>query len=329
MKVAIIGAGAIGKAIAKILESKKIKIAFYDKNVSALECPLSIDSVVRGAHFLFLCVPTSAVRDAVSCFSKFLGKKTIVISVSKGLENLEASNSKIALPKTVFEVLNESLPRSQPFALLFGPMLSKEFQDGMVGAAAVAPFLACAPYSNSGAQNFAVYKKIEKLFLGTNLQVEYSEDPIGLSFCGILKNIYAIACGIAQGMGWGNNARGIFIVNALREAQKILKVFGGDPKTVFGYGGLGDLIATGFSEHSRNYKTGVLIAKHLKEKNFYEIKKSDAQNLASEGLVSLEPMIKLLSKKAKKFKIIFSLYMIVSGKNKNVELLKILGHEIK
>lgn len=256
--IAIIGAGAIGRAIGGLI--KRFEVSFWDIQQEKLHAPKDLKTALRGATVVFLCIPANAVRGAVTEMCPWITADTIVISVSKGLER-ETS-------KFMDEVLEESLPRGQRFALLFGPMLADELARGKGGAATV------------GARDRAVFETLMQCIDVGALTLEYSADVRGVATLGVLKNVYAIALGIAAGLGYESNMRGLLMQKAINEMRAALPLLGGDGDTVFSSAGIGDVVATGLSPCSRNWKVG------------RELAESGICYVESEGLLALEPLLR-------------------------------------
>ena len=278
-QLVIIGAGEIGKALEKVLRKQNLAISLWDKDPSKVRSQKPLKEIVPDADFLFLCIPSWALRNALNNLLPFLNKKTLIISLAKGIEE----NTK----KTTDELLQELLPRGQNFALLFGPMLAEELTKGMVGIGVVA------------SKNQKAFHQLAKIFTHTNLYLEYSKDIRGVALSGVLKNIYAIALGIADGLRWGGNAKGWLVARAINEMAKIAQMLGGKKETALGTAGLGDLIATGFSPYSRNRRIG------------YELVRNGRSHLQSEGFISLSPLGKRLYKNKEKFLLLKALEDII------------------
>ncbi len=280
MQIAIIGAGHIGKAIAHVLAPKHLAVKFWDINPDCLPEQCDIAGAVRGADFVFLAVPSNAVRSALSRATPFLGAQTIVVTVAKGIE--------AETKKFMDDVLADALPTRQPHAVLFGPMLAAEMISGQPSFAVV------------GSTFKRAREALVDLFSKTSLHVIASEDARGVAVAGVLKNVYAIALGIAHGLGWGENQKGYLIVQAIHEMQGLVKILGGKRETALGYAGLGDLIATGFSSHSRNRLVGERLVK--------------GEPLASEGTRALPIIAKLPGKKLLQFPVLRAMGEIVCHK---------------
>ncbi len=284
-KIVIIGAGEIGLSLGRILRQKYSAIKFWDKDPKALEDlggeEISLPEVVPQADFVFLCVPSWAMREALIYVTPYLAKQTIVVSVSKGIE----ANSL----KTIDQILASQLEKNQPWAILSGMMIAEEIREGMFGGGVVS------------AKKIINARETATLFSGTNLKIGTSLDVRGVALCGVLKNIYSLVLGLSYGLNLGENARGMIIVKSVMEMKKIVSLFGGKQDTVLGMAGLGDFVATGFSRFSKNHQVGA------------ELAKGKVVNLDSEGMVSLSSMIILLGVRYKKFPVLRSLYEVVQG----------------
>ncbi len=267
-KIAIIGAGNIGRAVAAVVEPKKPRLEFWDKDASRVPGQNDLSAVLARADFVFLCIPSGAVAAAASNIKPRLARKTVVVSIAKGIDAKSG--------KTTDELLSRILPR-QPFALLSGPMLASELSRHMGGSAII------ASRSASARRNLA------ELFAGTELHVETSADVKGIALSGILKNIYAIVLGAAEGMKSGWNAKGLIVSEAMSEMAEIIPLLGGRRGTATCAAGLGDLVATGMSPDSRNHQVGLALAR------------GRSGHLDSEGANSLPFILRRLGSRRKSF----------------------------
>lgn len=276
-KIVLIGAGRIGKVLAEIFARVDFITELWDKDFSKVNSGKSLAEVLTNADFLFICVPTHAVREVLQGIAPYLEKKTIVISLSKGIE--------AKTQKTVFDLLKELLPKKQKFGLISGPMMAEELEKGFLGAGVFV------------SRDKKLFSKISRLFEKTNIVLEFSNDITGTILCGVLKNIYSVGLGIVSALELGNNFRGWYVERGIKEMSEIIKIMGGKSESVLTCAGIGDLIATGFSSYSRNFKAGQAIAK--KEKS------------ESEGVHSLPTVINLLGVKIKDFVILNALKQII------------------
>jgi len=237
MQVVIIGAGAIGQALGKIIKEKRgSTVVFWDAAPGKVKRQLPLNASLAAADFVFLCLPSFVLREAVKLIRPHLRRRTIVVAVSKGIE----ANTNL----TVDRLLAKILPFRQPFVLLFGPMLAAELALGSCGHAVAA------------SASRASLPKIAALFSGTRLRLKKSYDLRGVALCGALKNVYAIGLGIVAALEAGDNVRGAYIAAAANEMRAIVRLLGGQAETVNGYAGLADLVATGLSANSRNRQVG-------------------------------------------------------------------------
>jgi glycerol-3-phosphate dehydrogenase (NAD(P)+) len=260
-KIAIIGYGELGQAIHKLLEIRKdLIIDIWDKK--GQQDQKSLGDVVLDAYAVFICVPSWCVRDVALGIKKLLNEETIIICLAKGIEEKTL--------KTMDAVLIDELSDKQIISILSGPMLAEELMVNKMGFAVVAT------------KNIRDFNKILFIFKETHLTIIHSSDFGGVAISGVLKNIYALGLGIVDGLKLGSNSKGDLTVMAISEMRKIIKLLGGRDKTVLGIAGLGDLIATGFSDYSRNRKTGE------------EMVKTGVCCLESEGYRSLASIVALL-----------------------------------
>lgn len=283
--IVIVGAGEIGLSLGRILRTKEFLVKFWDKNPKTIELwggeEQSLPEIIPSAEVIFLCVPSWAVREALIYITPYLNKKTILVAVSKGIET--------GTLKTIDHIFSSQLPKSQPWALLSGMMLAEEIREGLFAGGVVAT------------NKSSISQEIINLFSSTNLYLEKTNDLHGTALCGVLKNVYSLVLGISYGLNLGENARGFLVVRSLTEMKKIISLLGGKQETVFGVAGLGDFIATGFSNFSKNHQAGIALTKNK------------ISPIQSEGLNSLSSLIILLGVKYKKFPILRSLYEIVQG----------------
>lgn len=234
--IAIIGAGAIGRALGGVLTGGKHRILFWDVDASKAPHQGTIQDAVRVADFIFLCIPSKAVRSAVQDMRRVIRPGAVMVALAKGVE---ASSG-----MTMDRLLEDALPRGIAYALFGGPMLAAEISSGMPTTGVL------------GGDDARACRRVAELFTETSLHVVCSDDRHGVALAGTLKNIYAVALGIAQALGWGDNQKGWLVASALREMGEIAERLGGRRETVYGFAGLGDLVATGFSPHSRNRRVG-------------------------------------------------------------------------
>lgn len=258
-QIGIIGAGELGQALGHVLERTGLQVLYYDREDSRTTTA-SIADVAMTCSVLLLCVPARATREVAKGIAKHADPHNppLVISLSKGVEKGFV---------TMDRVLHDALPSGTPFGLLYGPMLASELVAHQMGSGVLA-------LSESG-----YAPMVRDLFVKARVYLELSDDMHAIAIAGVLKNIYAMAFGMNDGLKLGANARGRVGVQALREMQRMIRALGGNSEVAEGLAGLGDLIATGTGETSFNYRVGRSIAERF----------ADA-NVQSEGLTALEQL---------------------------------------
>ena len=192
---------------------------------------------------VILAVPSPTMRQNISQVESHLTKSTIVVSAAKGLE--------IGSNKRMSQVIAEEInPRFQSnICVLSGPNLAREILRNLPAAAVIA------------AEDNATARKAQKLLTTPNFCVFTNTDVIGVELGGALKNIIALGAGIADGLGYGDNAKAAFMTRGLTEITALGMALGANPLTFSGLTGLGDVIATCTSPLSRNHYVGTELAK--------------------------------------------------------------------
>ncbi|MFA6397852.1 MAG: 2-dehydropantoate 2-reductase N-terminal domain-containing protein [Candidatus Paceibacterota bacterium] len=289
-KIAIIGAGEIGGAIGSILQKKGEQVFLWDKDETKIPDQKPLNEIISEAEFVFFCVPSPALRSAVSEIIPFLNKETIVISLPKGIE--------VGTLKKMDEILEEILPKEQNFGILGGAMLAEELNKGLTGTSIL------------GTEKEETYRAFETLFSNTKIKTEFSNDVKSVAISGILKNIYAFAIGISDGLKWGGNQKGWLSSRCIKEMIDITEILEGNKEIILGSAGVGDFLATGFSPYSTNHQMGK------------ELVKTGKCEKRSEGLISTPLIIAILGEKANDFKILKALGQIIVKGEKSDDVFK-------
>jgi glycerol-3-phosphate dehydrogenase (NAD(P)+) len=261
MKVAVLGAGAWGTALA-IQIAHEHEVVLWTRNQEhlnelrqtrmnrrylgdfpfppALQIEGDFNAAIRDADMILAAIPTNGLRQTLHDIH-VAGSNKPVIWACKGLE---ASSAKL-----LYEVAQEELAAGAPWGILSGPSFAEEVAQGLPTAVTVA----------SGDTNLA--HDFATALHGGNLRVYHTTDVIGVAVGGALKNVIAIASGICDGMGFGLNARAALLTRGLAEITRFGVALGGKAETFMGLAGAGDLILTATGSLSRNYKVGLLLAK--------------------------------------------------------------------
>jgi len=257
---AILGAGSLGTALAKLLSPKLESILLVSIDA---ECVAGINRSHRNPNYLsnipltpnvrattdhrealsmpliIFAVPTVGVRsEAEKLAALGLPAGTPLLSCSKGIERNTGER--------MSQILRDVFPEN-PIGILTGPNHAEEIAEDLVTCAVVA------------SENPQLADALQDLFTLPHFRVYTSDDVAGVELGGAVKNVYAIAAGMAHGLGLGDNAVAALVTRALAEMTRLGLALGGRQETFSGLSGVGDLIVTCFSEHSRNHRVGLAI----------------------------------------------------------------------
>jgi glycerol-3-phosphate dehydrogenase (NAD(P)+) len=263
MRCAVLGAGSFGTALAMQLGRLDHEVHLWARRPEAaesmqktrhnsrylpeIELPPSVTvssdakSVVDGAQLVVTVVPSQAMRGAMAGVADALDANAIVCSASKGVEQGTLSTMDGVLRDVLPEALHDRI------CALSGPSFAKELAQDMPTAVVVA-----------GRDEIATHR-VAAAFHGSSLRVYHSDDIVGVEVGGALKNVMAIACGIADGMGLGLNARAAIITRGLAEITRLGVRMGAQPMTFQGLAGMGDLVLTCTGNLSRNRRVGLAL----------------------------------------------------------------------
>ena len=243
-----------------------------------------------GARFIILAVPSIFMRDTIRRIAPLLSPQQILISVAKGIEHETLY--------TMSEVIQNELPpgQEQPIAALSGPTHAEEVILGMPSA------IVAASRDKSTAQS------VQKAFMSSALRIYTNTDLLGVELCGALKNVIALAVGISNGLGLGDNARAALITRGMAEIQRLGLKMGCQQQTFYGLAGIGDLIVTAGSRHSRNYIAGTYIGQ-----GFSVEETLNKVGMVVEGLNALKPAVALSEKYHVEMPIIRAVDAVIQG----------------
>ncbi len=256
VRVAVIGAGSWGTTVASLAASNTSTMLWSRRddvasaiNATAenprylagfalhagLRCSSSLADVVAHADVLVMGVPTHGFRDTLEALAPYLRPWVPIISLSKGFEQ----GTKLRMTEVINQVL-----AGHPAGVLTGPNLAKEILAGHAAAAVLAM------------ADEQVAERLQQLFAAPGFRVYTNTDVIGCEVAGALKNVIALAAGMADGLGTGDNTRAAVITRGLSEMTRLGVAMGGRPSTFAGLAGMGDLVATCVSHQSRNRYVG-------------------------------------------------------------------------
>lgn len=259
-EVAVLGAGNMGTAVAQVVASNGHHVRLWSIEHDVLEeirdrrlntkylddirlnegitATWEMADAVSGAAVVVVSVPSQVVRGAAREVAPHVRDGQIVLDVAKGLEG--------GSHKRMSEVLAEELSNKARVVIgsMGGPAIAIEMARGLPLAVIV------------GMPDEWAAAACQRLLQNQHLKVETTTDVDGLELCATLKNVYAIALGICDGLGYGANTKAFVASLALREMADVCEALGGSRDTAYGLAGIGDLLTTGFSEHSRNRTLG-------------------------------------------------------------------------
>jgi glycerol-3-phosphate dehydrogenase (NAD(P)+) len=262
MKVAVIGAGSWGTTVAALASANAPTVLWardprvvervngehrnedYLSGIAlpdALEATVSLETACLDADVVVMGVPSHGFRAVLADARGSISADAAVISLSKGLEQ----GTVLRMTQVIAEVLPDH-PVDR-IGVLSGPNLAREVALGQPTASVVA----------LGDAELA--KSLQALFMTLTFRVYTNPDVVGCEIAGALKNVIAIAAGIAHGLGYGDNTKAALITRGLAELARLGMALGGDPLTFSGLAGMGDLVATCTSDKSRNRTVGVAL----------------------------------------------------------------------
>ncbi|CRK83936.1 NAD(P)H-dependent glycerol-3-phosphate dehydrogenase [Neobacillus massiliamazoniensis] len=315
-EIAVLGAGSWGTALAMVLADNGHKVRLWSHNNEQVQeinhehtnkkylpeiiLPelivghASLNDALTGIETVILAVPTKAIREVVGKMKAVATKPLTIAHVSKGIE-----------PDTLMrisELIEEEMPKEfiKAIVVLSGPSHAEEVSLRYPTTVTVS------------SENMAAAEEIQDLFINQNyFRVYTNPDVIGVEIGGALKNIIALAAGITDGLGYGDNAKAALMTRGLAEISRLGTKMGANPLTFSGLTGIGDLIVTCTSVHSRNWRAGNMLGKG---KSLEEV--LDSMGMVVEGVRTTKAAYQLARKYDVKMPITFALYdVLFNGKN--------------
>ncbi|GEL76146.1 NAD(P)H-dependent glycerol-3-phosphate dehydrogenase [Tenuibacillus multivorans] len=264
-KVAVIGAGSWGTALSIVLADHKHEVNVWshrqeqvneinERNTNQRYLPniqlsehivaySKMEEAVKGTDAVLLVVPTKAIREVSQQLKPFLDPNKMIIHASKGIEP--------ETHKRISEMLEDELGEQvhQQLVVLSGPSHAEEVA------------LRQPTTITATSYNLKMAELTQDLFMNENFRVYTNEDVLGVEIGGALKNIIALGAGISDGLGYGDNAKSALITRGLAEIARLGTSLDANPLTFAGLAGVGDLIVTCTSKHSRNWRAGNMLGK--------------------------------------------------------------------
>ena len=255
--VGVMGAGSWGTALALLLHSNGHQVTVWSINEEEVEMlskerehksklpgvkipedmvfTSDMETAIKEKDFLVLAVPSAFTRGTARKMKPFVGERQIIVDVAKGIEEDTLM--------TLSQQIEEEIPQAD-VAVLSGPSHAEEVGRGLPTAVVI------------GAKTEATARYLQEKFMNHVFRVHISPDMLGMELGGALKNVIALAAGIADGMGYGDNTKAALITRGIAEIARLGVKMGGAIESFTGLTGIGDLIVTCASVHSRNRKAG-------------------------------------------------------------------------
>ncbi|MCR5184471.1 MAG: NAD(P)-dependent glycerol-3-phosphate dehydrogenase [Bacilli bacterium] len=325
-KITIMGSGTWGTAIANMLANTGHEVTLYsrfEKECNLLKselkhpnlpgCVLSDkivfttekENAIKSAEMVVIACPSPYVRETVQGIKDLLNINQIIITVAKGIEDTTLF--------TMSEVIHDVLGQEYKVVALSGPTHAEEVSIGL-------PTLIV-----SSCEDEEVAKLVQHVFYNDTLRVYTNTDIKGVELCGALKNIIALAAGMSDGLGYGDNAKAAIVTRGLNEITRLGKAMGCNSKTFYGLTGIGDIVVTAASKHSRNHNFGYLIGQgYSAEESFAKV------GMVVEGVNALKAAKKLEAKYKVELPIIDIVYeVLVNGKDVKTAIVSLFSRAKK
>ncbi len=272
--VAVLGAGSWGTALAIVLADNGHNVSLWgrredqvseinnkqknEKYLPGVELPENIQATtqlnecVKDADTIVLVTPTKAMREVLGQLKNELISPVTIVHASKGIEP--------GTYKRISEIIEEELPETvlDSVVVLSGPSHAEEVSLRQPTTVTVSSV------------NMESAEKVQDLFINQNFRVYTNPDVVGVELGGALKNIIALGAGLSDGLGYGDNAKAALITRGLAEIARLGTHMGANPLTFSGLTGIGDLIVTCTSVHSRNWRAGNMLGKGMKLEDVLE-----------------------------------------------------------
>lgn len=319
-KYAVLGAGSWGTALAMVLANKGHAVTLTGRNADALAAmeqtrentkylpgillpdslalTADVAEALSGAEMVVYAVPAQTFGQTLAKTKDLLAPGALVVNVAKGIEQ--------GTLRTLSQVAEDVAP-GVPYAVLSGPSHAEEVGRGLPTTVAVA------------AADAGLAQRCQEAFFTDRFRVYTNDDLLGVEVGGALKNIMAVAAGISDGLGFGDNAKAALMTRGVAEIARLGLAMGAKEQTFAGLTGIGDLIVTCTSMHSRNRRCGILIGQGHTPKEA-----RDEVGMVVEGLTTCEAANALSQKKGVEMPITEHLYRCLHGEITAAEAIHLL-----
>lgn len=324
MTISILGAGSWSTAIADLLAEKEdvliyardekvvssinndhVNIKYFPGNKlrENIRATNSLEEIFKN-KYIVNGIPTQQIRNVLKQSEALLNDDHVIINLSKGLE--------LSSHKRISEIFKDFNPNIS-FVALSGPSHAEEV------------ILKMPTTIVSASEDLSLAKEVQNLFVRNYFRVYSSNDLVGVELGGAIKNILAFGIGMAQGLGYGDNAKAALITRGIHEMSRFACHFGAEFKTINGLAGIGDLIVTATSKHSRNNRAGILVGQGL---SLEEV--NDKIKMVVEGIPTTKSVYELAKEKNIDLPITNEIYQVLfNNKDSNESVKDLMMREIK
>lgn len=324
-KACVIGGGSWGTALAATLVKRGLEVTLWARNPltveeintehrnssylpsvalpESLQASTDLAQAIAGCGLILLVVPSGAMRATAERVASIGPEEgAVLVSCTKGVER--------STGKRMSEVIAEFLPQ-HPRAVLSGPNHAEEVARDLATAAVI------------GCKDERVARELQEVFTLPWFRTYTSDDVIGIEIGSAVKNVFAIAAGICDGLGLGDNAKAALVTRGLAEMVRIGRALGGKTETFQGLSGVGDLIVTCYSSHSRNNRVGRMLGQG---KTLEQIGKE--MNMVAEGVANSVSLYECVNQHGIEAPIIEQAYLVIHGGRPPAEaLLELLSRD--
>ena len=313
-RIAVMGAGSWGTTVAKVIADAGFEVILWSRRdevaneinetkrnsdyLPGIDLPKNLtatsdlEAALRDADQIYLAIPSQSLRESLSSWKRFIPKNATLISLIKGLDQ----GSGLRMSEVMVQATG--LPMTH-MAVVSGPNLALEIARQEPAASVCA----CADSERAS--------EVARTLSNDYFTVFTNQDVIGTELGGVLKNLIAVAIGIVNGLGHGQNTKASIMTRGLAEITKFAVAHGARRRTMFGLAGLGDLIATSESSLSRNFRAGEMLGQGFTKR---EVLKRLQQT--AEGLSSVEPVLESANHKGIEMPIVSQVSDVLNGKMK-------------
>ena len=303
LKVSVIGAGGLGTAIAQLISVNTDSVYLHARRKEVVDqiaktgynteyypnlkladniIPVDNFSYIKDSDIVFFCVPSFGIRNALKDLSNYICEDCIIVSTAKGIEYPSLN--------TMSQIVKEYFNRSP--VVFSGPNFAFEIA------------LSLFTIANIASDDVKSLEPVKKVLTTDKFKAKINNDVIGTEYCGVLKNINAIAYGICEGMNLNDNARYAVLTKGFNETKDRIESLGGKRETVSDYCGFGDLVLTATSRESRNHTLGMLYGQKI-------VVDEKASGIIFEGKNSIKAIKELCDKNSVNSTIVNFVYDVI------------------